>query len=291
MTRQKAIEKLILISAVVSVAAVCLITIFIIMRGVPAISRTGLFSFLFSSRWAPGNGNYGVLALILGTLSVTLGALVLAIPTGICLSILISELLRGKSANIFKSGVQILAGIPSVVYGFFGVEIIIPIIRKFAVALNPNNQTTGFSVLAGAIVLAIMILPTIVSISSNSISSVPRSYKEASLALGADNRETITKVLLPAAKSGIISSIILAMGRAIGETMAVLLITGNVAQIPHGLTSPVATMTGVIAMEMNYATKQHQEALFAIGIVLFVIIVILNGFAQIIVKKLGGASK
>lgn len=291
MTRQKAIEKLILISAVVSVAAVCLITIFIIMRGVPAISRTGLFSFLFSSRWAPGNGNYGVLALILGTLSVTLGALVLAIPTGICLSILISEMLRGKSANIFKSGVQILAGIPSVVYGFFGVEIIIPIIRKFAVALNPNNQTTGFSVLAGAIVLAIMILPTIVSISSNSISSVPRSYKEASLALGADNRETITKVLLPAAKSGIISSIILAMGRAIGETMAVLLITGNVAQIPHGLTSPVATMTGVIAMEMNYATKQHQEALFAIGIVLFVIIVILNGFAQIIVKKLGGASK
>lgn len=291
MTRQKAIEKLILISAVVSVAAVCLITIFIIMRGVPAISRTGLFSFLFSSRWAPGNGNYGVLALILGTLSVTLGALVLAIPTGICLSILISEMLRGKSANIFKSGVQILAGIPSVVYGFFGVEIIIPIIRKFAIALNPNNQTTGFSVLAGAIVLAIMILPTIVSISSNSISSVPRSYKEASLALGADNRETITKVLLPAAKSGIISSIILAMGRAIGETMAVLLITGNVAQIPHGLTSPVATMTGVIAMEMNYATKQHQEALFAIGIVLFVIIVILNGFAQIIVKKLGGASK
>lgn len=291
MTRQKAIEKLILISAVVSVAAVCLITIFIIMRGLPAISRTGLFSFLFSSRWAPGNGNYGILALILGTLSVTLGALVLAIPTGICLSILIAEMLRGKSANIFKSGIQILAGIPSVVYGFFGVEIIIPIIRKFAVALNPNNQTTGFSVLAGAIVLAIMILPTIVSISSNSISSVPRRYKEASLALGADNRETITKVLLPAAKSGIISSIILAMGRAIGETMAVLLITGNVAQIPHGLTSPVATMTGVIAMEMNYATKQHQEALFAIGIVLFVIIVILNGFAQIIVKKLGGASK
>ena len=201
-------------------------------------------------------------------------------------------MVKKKPARLFKAAIELLAGIPSVVYGFFGLAVIVPAIREYILPLvqkiNPDAASSGFSVLAGAIILAIMILPTIVSISENAISAVPPEFREASLALGADKRETITKVILPAAKSGIFSSVILAMGRAIGETMAVLLITGNMAQIPTSPLDPAAMLTGTIAMEMSYATPEHQSALFAIGIVLFVIIVILNSIAQVIMKKFGG---
>jgi phosphate transport system permease protein len=169
---------------------------------------------------------------------------------------------------------------------------LVPAIRTYIVPLvqkaNPDVSTSGFSILAGAIILAMMILPTIVSVSVNAINAVPLEYREASLALGADRRETITKVILPAARSGIFASIILGMGRAIGETMAVLMITGNVAVLPKSLLDPVATMTGTIAMEMSYASPSHKQALFAIGIVLFVIIVLLNIMAQAVMKRFGG---
>lgn len=291
-TREKVIEKLILICAAVSVAAVALITIFIFSSGFPVLKSYGLINFIFGKNWSPTSASYGILPLIIGTLGVTLGALIIGIPTGLGCAVFLSEMVQDRPAKLFKSAIELLAGIPSVVYGFFGLAVIVPAIREYILPLvqkiNPNASSSGFSILAGAIILAIMILPTIVSISENAISAVPSEFREASLALGADKRETITKIILPAAKSGIFSSIILAMGRAIGETMAVLLITGNMAKIPTGPLDSAATLTGTIAMEMSYATPEHQSALFAIGIILFVIIVILNSIAQAVMKKFGG---
>ncbi|MEG0829347.1 MAG: phosphate ABC transporter permease subunit PstC [Anaerovoracaceae bacterium] len=294
-TREKVMEKLILLSAIVSVGAVALITIFIFSSGIPVLKEYGVVNFIFGKEWRPTNGAYGIFPLIAGTLGVTIGALIIGIPMGIGCSVFLAEVLKKRPAKLFKSAIELLAGIPSVVYGFFGLAIIVPAIRDYILPLvqrfNPDASTTGFSVLAGAIILAIMILPTIVSISENAIASVPVEFKEASLALGADRRQTITKIILPAAKSGIFSSIILAMGRAIGETMAVLLITGNMAQMPGSPLDSAATLTGTIAMEMSYATPTHQQALFAIGIILFVIIVILNSIAQVVMRKFGGMTE
>lgn len=291
-TYEKIIEKIILISAIVATISVALITVFIFQSGLPVLAEYGVFEFIFGTTWSPTNGNYGILPLIIGTLSVTLGALIIGVPTGIACAIFLSEILPKKWAKAFKSAIELLAGIPSVVYGFFGLVVLVPAIRNYVLPIyqifDPEASATGFSILAGAVILAIMILPTIVSISENSITAVPKEFKEASLALGANKMETIMRVLIPAAKSGILSSIILGMGRAIGETMAVLLITGNMAKIPGSMMDPVATLTGTIAMEMGYASPTHQQALFAVGIVLFVIIMLLNIIAQFSMRGLGG---
>lgn len=293
-TNERIIEHIIKISAAASVAAVALITIFIFISGMPVIAKTGLYNFVTGTDWSPTAGVYGILPLIAGSLCVTLGALAIGIPTGIGCAVFLAEVAGKRTSGIFKSAIELLAGIPSVVYGFFGLIILVPAIRIYIVPIaqkfNPDVSTSGFSILAGAIILAVMILPTIVSVSVNAITSVPQEYREASLALGADRRETIMKVILPAAKSGIFASIILGMGRAIGETMAVLMITGNVAVLPKSLLDPVATMTGTIAMEMSYASPSHKQALFAIGIILFVIIVLLNIIAQAVMKRFGGAA-
>lgn len=292
-TRERIIEKLIMVCAAVSVAAVALITIFIFSSGFPVLKEYGLINFITGTDWSPTGGSYGILPLIIGTLGVTIGALIIGIPTGVGCAVFMAEMVENRAARLFKSAIELLAGIPSVVYGFFGLAVIVPAIRDYLLPvlqkINPNMTSSGFSILAGALILAIMILPTIVSMSENAIRAVPNEFREASLALGADKRETITKVIVPAAKSGIFSSIILAMGRAIGETMAVLLITGNVPKIPGSPLDSVATLTGTIAMEMSYAGPEHQSALFAIGIILFVIIVILNSIAQLLMKKLGGS--
>lgn len=289
---EKVIEKVILLSAVVATISVALITVFIFQSGLPVLVEYGFMDFILGTTWAPTNGYYGILPLIAGTLSVTLGALVIGVPTGIACAIFLSEVLPKRLAKVFKFAIELLAGIPSVVYGFFGLVVLIPAIRNYILPIyqlfDPDVATTGFSILAGAVILAIMILPTIVSMSENAITAIPREYKEASLALGANKMETITKVLLPTAKSGILSSIILGMGRAIGETMAVLLITGNMAKVPGTIMDPVATLTGTIAMEMGYASPTHQQVLFAVGIILFVIIMLLNIIAQISVRKIGG---
>ena len=294
-TYEKIIERLILLSAVVATISVALITLFIFRTGLPVLADYGVFNFIFGTVWSPTNGSYGILPLIIGTLSVTIGALVIGIPTGLACAVFLSEVLPKRPAKAFKSAIELLAGIPSVVYGFFGLVVLVPAIRNFILPIyrffNPEAQATGFSILAGAVILAIMILPTIVSISENSITAVPKEFKEASLALGANKMETIVRVLIPAAKSGILSSIILGMGRAIGETMAVLLITGNMAKIPGGILDPVATLTGTIAMEMSYAGPTHQQALFAVGIVLFMIIMLLNVVAQLSMRGLGGKAK
>jgi len=291
-TYEKIVEKLIILSAAATTISVALITIFIFQSGLPVLAEYGALEFIFGATWSPTNGSYGILPLILGTLSVTLGSLVIGIPTGIACAIFLSEILPRKAARAFKSAIELLAGIPSVVYGFFGLVVIVPAIRNFVLPIyqvfDSDASATGFSILAGAVILAIMILPTIVSISENSISAVPKEFKEASLALGANKMETIVRVLIPAARSGILSSIILGMGRAIGETMAVLLITGNMAKIPGSMMDPVATLTGTIAMEMGYASPTHQQALFAVGIILFIIIMLLNIIAQFSMRRLGG---
>jgi phosphate transport system permease protein len=232
---------------------------------------------------------------VCGTLSVTGLALLIGIPTGVACAVFLSEVLPKRAAAVFKFSVELLAGIPSVVYGFFGLIVVVPLVREIALPLwqkvNPDAGTAGFSILAGGLILAVMILPTIVSLSENAISSVPGEYREASLALGGNRRETVTHILLPAAKSGVITSVILGMGRAIGETMAVLLITGNVAMIPGSALDPAATLTGTIALEMGYADGGHQQALFAVGVVLFCIIFILNLIAQAIAGRMGAAAK
>lgn len=293
-TQEKIIEKLILLCAVLSTVSVALITIFIFRTGLPVLQDYGVVPFVTGTTWSPINGDYGILPLIAGTLAVTLGSLVIGVPTGVACAIALAELMPKKLGSMFKSAIELLAGIPSVVYGFFGLVVIVPAVRIFVLPIfkffDPEASATGFSILAGSIILAIMILPTIVSLSENAIAAVPREYKEASLALGANKVETIARVLVPAARSGILSSIILGMGRAIGETMAVLMITGNMAKIPTGILDPVATLTGTIALEMSYASPSHQQALFAVGIVLFLIIMLLNITAQFMVRRMGGAA-
>ena len=292
---ERAIEKLLLIAAAVAMVSVALITVFVFMNGLPAMAEQGFLGFLFGNRWRPTNGLYGILPLVCGTLSVTGLALLIGVPTGVASAVFLADVLHKKAAAIFKFAVELLAGIPSVVYGFFGLIVVVPLVKRSFLPIlqrfDPEATTTGFSIMAGGLVLAIMILPTVVSLSENAISAVPQDYREASYAIGANRRETAMHVLVPAAKSGILASIILGMGRAIGETMAVLLITGNVALIPKSVLDPVATLTGTIALEMGYADAKHQQALFAVGIVLFCIIFILNIIARFVVSRMGAAGK
>ncbi len=218
--------------------------------------------------------------MVLGSVYSTLGALILGVPIGVGCAVFLAEIAKPKLANIIRPGVELLAGIPSVVYGLYGLVVLVPLIRKIF-----NNQ--GFSVLAASIILAIMILPTIINISESAIRSVPKEYKEASLALGGSHWQAIYKVIVPAARSGIVTGIILGMGRAIGETMAVIMVTGNSTLIPESILSPIRTLTGNIGIEMGYASGEHQQALFATGVILFIFIMILNITANLIPKKVG----
>jgi phosphate transport system permease protein len=271
-------EGIFLILALSSLSALALITIFIIIQGLPIISKVGLINFIFGMKWAPSQGAFGIFPMIVGSVSVTLGAAILGVPIAICCSIFLAEFAPAALRNIFRPAIQLLAGIPSVVYGFWGVLFIVPAIRKYL-------GGPGLSILAGSIILAIMILPTIISISEVSLISLPRQYKEGGLALGLTHWQTIHSLLLPAAKSGIVSSIILGIGRAIGETMAVIMVLGNAVAIPQSILDPVRTLTTNIGIEMGYASGDHQHALFATGIVLFVIIMVLNASAQYITRK------
>jgi phosphate transport system permease protein len=293
--REQGTEKLLLALSAASVLSVALITVFVFRSGLPAILNYGASDFLLGAAWNPVNGDYGIRSLAVGTLAVTATALVIGIPTGVACAVFLADVLPKRIAQLFKFAVELLAGIPSVVYGFVGLIIVVPLVRDKLLPLwqliDPKAQSTGLSVLAGGIVLAVMILPTIVSLSENAISSVPAEYREASLALGANKRETAMHILIPAAKSGILASVILGMGRAIGETMAVLLITGNVAMVPGSLFAPAATLTGTIALEMGYASPEHQQALFAVGVVLFIVIFLLNLIAQTAAKRMGAYAK
>jgi len=277
---ERIVENIFLICAGIVVLGVAIISIFIFREGWTVISKTGIADFVFGKKWAPTQGIYGIFPMILGSIYVTLGALMIGVPIGVGCAIYLAEIASPRLSAIIKPGIELLAGIPSVIYGLYGMTVIVPIIRDLF-----NNQ--GFSILAGGIVLGIMILPTITNISMDSIEAVPKEYKEGSLALGSSHWQAIIKVILPAAKSGIISSIILGMGRAIGETMAVIMITGNSTLIPESILSPARTLTGNIGIEMGYASGEHQRALFATGIVLFIFIMILNLMTKLIPNKAG----
>ncbi|NLV17599.1 MAG: phosphate ABC transporter permease subunit PstC [Syntrophomonadaceae bacterium] len=268
------IEGLLLISALASILAIFLIIIFVFAKGLPLIAKVGVFKFLFSSTWDPVNGQFGIATMIAGSLAITLGALIWAVPLGLALSIFLSEIASPRIKGIMVPMIELLAGLPSVIYGFFGLVIIVPFIRDYL-------GGPGFSILAGSVILGIMVLPTIVNIARDAITVVPREYREGSLALGATQWETISRIVLPSASSGIITAIVLGMGRAVGETMAVVLITGNVTRMPESILSPVRSMTGNVVLEMGYATGDHQLALFATGVVLFVFIIILNALVSV----------
>jgi phosphate transport system permease protein len=267
-----------LIIALSTLSVLALITVFIFIKGVPIISKVGFFHFVFGMKWAPSQGDFGIFPMIIGSLSVTLGAAIIGVPIAICCSIFLAEFAPVKLRNIFRPAIQLLAGIPSVVYGFWGVIFIVPAIRNYL-------GGPGLSILAGSIILAIMILPTIISISEVTLLALPRQYKEGALALGLTHWQTIRSLLLPASKSGIVAAIILGIGRAIGETMAVIMVLGNAVAIPTSILDPVRTLTTNIGIEMGYASGEHQQALFATGIVLFVIIMLLNGVAQYVVQR------
>lgn len=272
---ERVIQLILFICAIIAILGVILITYFIINAGYPVIQKVGLLKFITGQKWAPTQGVYGIYPMIIGSLLVTAGALILGVPIGIGCAIFLAELARPRIVAIFKPGIELLAGIPSVIYGLYGLTVIVPFIRRVF-----NNQ--GFSVLAGSIVLAIMILPTIINVSESAIRSVPRDYKEASLSLGSSHWQSIKNVIVPAARSGIIAGVILGMGRAIGETMAVIMIVGNSPAVPESILSSVRILTGNIGIEMGYAGGEHQQALFATGIVLFVFIMLLNIVANLI---------
>lgn len=275
--KEKLIEKWLLFTACIAVLAVLLITIFIFKEGLPVIKH-GVFSFIFGLEWLPNEGIFGIFPMIIGSFGVTIGALLLGVPLGLACAVFLAELAPPKAAQIIRPAIELLAGIPSVVYGFFGLLMITPFIRDFI-------GGPGLSLLAGAVILAIMILPTIISISEDAIRAVPKEYKEGSLALGATNWQTIKNVILPAASSGIMAALVLGMGRAIGETMAVIMVTGNTVSMPDSILAPVRTLTGNIAIEMSYAADDHRQALFATGIVLFVIIMLINSAVILISKR------
>ena len=264
--------------ALSSISALALITVFIIVQGAPIFAEVGVFNFIFGMTWAPSQGEFGIFPMIIGSLSVTLGAIIIGVPIGICCSIFLSEFAPAAMRNMFRPAIQLLAGIPSVVYGFWGLIFIVPLIRDYL-------GGPGLSILAGSVILGIMILPTVITISESSILSLPPQFKEGALALGATHWQTIRSVMLPAAKSGIVAAVILGIGRAIGETMAVIMVLGNAVAVPDSILDPVRTLTTNIGIEMGYAAGEHRHALFATGIVLFVIIMILNSIAQYIVKR------
>lgn len=264
--------------ALSTLSALAVITIFIFTEGVPVIAKVGVFNFIFGMKWAPSLGFYGIFPMIVGTVSVTLGAALIGVPVALCCSIFLTEFAPRRVSTIMRPAIQLLAGIPSVVYGFWGLTFIVPLIRTYL-------GGPGLSILAGSLILAIMILPTIISISEVSLLSLPGLYKQGSLALGATHWQTIHKVLVPSAKSGIMAAIVLGIGRAIGETMAVIMVLGNATALPRSILDPARTLTTNIGIEMGYASGTHQQALFATGIVLLVIIMILNSVAQYIVRN------
>ncbi|MCX6170865.1 MAG: phosphate ABC transporter permease subunit PstC [Ignavibacteriales bacterium] len=275
---EKGVKRILTLTAFSAISALLLIALFILNEGLPFIFKYGIKDFLFSSDWDPHLGKYGIYPMIVASLWVTFGALVIGAPLGVAGAFFLTEYVPKSIMRIIKPTIELLAAIPSVVYGFIGVMVLAPIIRN-------NFGGPGLSLLAASIILGIMILPTVISISIDSIMAVPQSFREGSLALGATTWQTIHMVTVKASKSGIIASIILGMGRAIGETMAVIMVAGNSVNIPHSPLDSVRTLTANIALEMSYATGLHRQALFATGVILFIGIIILNSIASVVLRK------
>lgn len=258
-----------LLSACMSILAVILICVFMFANGIPAIAEIGPFKFLLGQKWKPNNNIFGILPMIVGSIYVTAGAIIVGVPIGFFAAVYLAKFCSPRVYRFVKPAVELMAGIPSIVYGFFGLVVIVPIMQK-------TFGGNGKSVLTASILLGIMILPTIITVAESNIRAVPESYYEGSLALGATPERSVFSAVLPGAKSGILAGIVLGIGRAIGETMAVIMVAGNQPVIPNSLLSGVRTLTANIVMEMGYAADLHREALIATAVVLFVLILLLN---------------
>ena len=268
--KEQVMHAVFFIAACASVLAVALFCLFLFVNGIPAMREIGIFKFLLGTMWKPGNNIYGILPMIMGSIYVTAGAILIGVPIGILTSVFMASYCPKKVYRFFKSAIDLLAGIPSVVYGFFGLMMLVPLIRDLF------HKGNGSSILSASILLGIMILPTIIGVTESAIRAVPSNYYEGSLALGATKERSLFFVVLPAAKSGLIAGVVLGIGRAIGETMAVVMVAGNQARMPAGILRGVRTMTSNIVLEMGYAADLHREALIATGVVLFVFILIIN---------------
>lgn len=277
--KEQLFKILFFLCAAFSILAVLVICLFLFANGIPAMHKIGLTDFLFGTKWKPGSDLYGIFPMIIGSLYVTAGAIIIGVPIGLMTAVFLSKFCPKWLYKIIKPAIELLAGIPSVVYGFFGLMIIVPAVRN---VFGGN----GSSILTASILLGMMILPTIISVSESSLNAVPQSYYEGSRALGATHERSVFLTMLPAAKSGIMAGIILGIGRAIGETMAVIMVAGNQVRLPDSILKGVRTLTANIAIEMGYAADLHREALIATGVVLFVFILLINlGFNLIKSKR------
>jgi phosphate transport system permease protein len=279
--KEKIIEKILLLIALSSILILALIAFFIFEEGLPLIWKVGPRAFILGERWVPSQRSFGILPMIVGSFWVTIGALFLGVPLGLACALFLCEWTPPLAGMILRPAIQLLAAIPSVIYGFWGLIVIVPLVRNYL-------GGPGLSILAGSMILGFMILPTIISISEDSLKALPPSYKAGALALGATHWQTIWRVLIPAARSGIVTSIILGMGRAIGETMAMIMILGNAVKMPTSFLDSARTLTTNIGIEMGYASGDHRQALFATGVVLFFIIMILNSLAIVLSRRKAG---
>ncbi|HOD40302.1 MAG: Phosphate transport system permease protein PstC [bacterium ADurb.Bin243] len=277
-TGETIIGKILLMIALSSIGALFLITVFIFAEGLPVIFKTGFAAFITGMKWKPTREIFGILPMIAGSFAIMAGAMIVSVPFALCCSIYLAEFAGDLMRRVVKPAIELLAGIPSVVYGFIGVTVLVPFIKNY---IGGN----GFSVLGCSLVLGVMVLPTITSISYDALRAVPVSYREGALALGATRWQAVKMAVVPAASSGIIAAVILGMGRAIGETMAVIMIAGNSLIVPLSPLDPVRTLTSNIALEMGYASGSHRQALFATGVVLFIIIMALNVLASRIINR------
>lgn len=283
----RSMRALLLVSALVSIFVVFLILVFTLRAGLRAFREIGLVDLLMGRVWRPGQEQYGILAMIVGSVFVTILAVAWGVPLSLMGAIFLAEVAPAWVRSVVRPAVELLAGIPSVVYGLFGMVVLVPLVRRIPV---PGN--TGFGLLSASIVLAVMILPTITNIAEDAIRAVPREYKEGSLALGTTHWQTIVGVILPAARSGIVAAVILGVGRALGETMAMIMVIGNSVVVPRPLASnpltivlsQARTLTGNIAVEIAYATGLHESAIFATGVVLFVLIIVVNSLARLLMR-------
>ena len=276
--KEKVMKVVFLMTACVSILAVALICLFLFVNGVPAIQKIGLFEFLGGTTWKASSDKFGILPMILGSVYVTAGALVIGVPIGILTAVFLARFCPKRLYKPLKAGVDLLAGIPSVVYGFFGLCVLVPLPQDLF-------GGSGSSILTASVLLGIMILPTIIETSESALQAVPNKYYEGALALGATHERSVYRTIVPAAKSGIMAGIVLGIGRAIGETMAVIMVAGNQARVPNGILKGVRTLTANIVIEMGYAEGLHREALIATGVVLFVFILIINTLFSILKRK------
>ena len=276
--KEKIMEAVFMLCACVSILSVALICIFLFANGIPAMTKIGFFDFIFGRKWKPSNEIFGIFPMIIGSIYITAGAIIIGVPIGILTAVFLARFCPEKLYKVIKPAVDLLAGIPSVVYGFFGLCVIVPFVRN-------NIGGDGNSILTASILLGFMILPTIINVSESSIRAVPEKYYQGALALGATHERSVFCTVVPAAKSGIMAGIVLGIGRAIGETMAVIMVAGNQARMPKGILEGIRTMTSNIVMEMGYATDLHREALIATGVVLFVFILIINTLFSILKNK------